>query len=86
MLSDSTDYTAGKGDLCAGVATATGGLLDVACRCASDSGAVDVAVKGISETTERGEAVISDIKPADSATVSVEGRAKQTNRDAARLI
>ena len=86
MLSDLTECAVGKGNLCAGAAAAAGGLMDGACRCTSDSRAVDVAVKGISETAERGEAVISDTEPADSTTVSIEGRARQTDWDVAGLI
>ena len=44
-----------------------------------------MAVKGASETAEREETVNSDTEPADSATVSVEGRARQTDWDAVGL-
>ena len=45
-----------------------------------------MAVNGADETVEEGETVNSDTEPADSATISVEGRARQTDRDATRLI
>ena len=41
--------------------------------CAPDSEAAIVAVNGAGESAERGETVNSDIEPADSATVSIEG-------------
>ena len=45
-----------------------------------------MAVNGASETAERGETINSDTEPADSAIVSVEGMARQTDQDAATLI
>ena len=45
-----------------------------------------MAVNGVGEIAEEEETVNSDTKPAESAAVSVEGRARQTNRDAAGLI
>ena len=44
-----------------------------------------MAVNGASETIARGETINSDTEPADSAAISVEGRARQTDRDAAGL-
>ena len=42
-------------------------------------------VKGVGETTERGETVNSDTESADSTAVSIEGRARQTDRDVTGL-
>ena len=44
-----------------------------------------MAVKGAGEIAKRGETVNSDIELADSAAVSIERRARQTDRDAAGL-
>ena len=44
-----------------------------------------MAVSGTGETAEKGETVNSDTEPADSTIVSVEGKARQTDRDAAGL-
>ena len=52
---------------------------------APNSGAAAVAVNGAGEIVERGETVNSDTEPAEYVAVSVEGRARQTDRDAAGL-
>ena len=44
-----------------------------------------MAVSDAGETVERGETVNSNTKLTDSAIVSLDGRAKQTDRDAAGL-
>ena len=53
------------------------------CICAPDSGAVDAAVVGTNEATEGEKTVILDTGFAESATASVEGRARQTDREVA---
>ena len=44
-----------------------------------------MAVKGAGETVDVGETVNSDTGLVDSATISVEGRVRQTDRDAGEL-
>ena len=86
MPSNSTDCAAEKGDLYAGATAAASGLMDGAYRYASDSRAASVAVKGACETAGRRGTVKSDTELAESATISVEGKARQTDREAAGLI
>ena len=51
-----------------------------ACRSAPDSGAVNVAIIGTGVATAGEEAIIPDTEFTESATVSVDGRARQTDR------
>ena len=79
---ESTNCTPRKGNFCTGAAAAASEQVAGACRSAPDSG----AVIGTGVAVEGEEAIILDTKFVESATVSVEGRAKQTNREIAGLI
>ena len=80
-----TDCTPGKGNLSADTAAAMGGQAVGACRGVRDPGAAEMAVIGTSEAAED-ETIISGIDHAESAAVSGQGRARQTDREIAGLI
>ena len=86
MSPDSTDRAAGEGDFFAGATAATNGLMEGPYRSASNPVVVGATVRGIHEAARGKGDVISVIEPTEFATVSVEGRAKQTDRELVGLI
>ena len=80
-----TDCTPGKGNLSTGAAAATGGQATGACGGTPDPGSAEMAVIGTSEAIEEGT-IIFDTDLTESATVSGQGRARQTDREIAGLI